>query len=299
MNIPFKNSRQLPSPPEGRRSESATDLFLSFCAPSGDPARPPRTLVAVAHPGDETIGASSRLTRIETAGILYATDGVPSDGFEAHAAGCETRAEYAALRRKEARRALAHVGISSEHAVFLDYPDQQASFNLLSLTADLRRWIAATRPEVLLTHAYEGGHPDHDAVAFAAHAAVGMLTQEGLDAPVLVEFAGYHASGDEWLFSEFIPVSDASSERVVRLATEARALKQRLLACHRSQSLALSEVPVEKESFRLAPAYDFTRPPHDGGLLYERYSWGMSAREWGALAAAALEQLQADQPATV
>ena len=39
-----------------------------------------------------------------------------------------------------------------------------------ALARVLRPLLAGTR--VVVTHAYEGGHPDHDAVAFAVHAAV-------------------------------------------------------------------------------------------------------------------------------
>jgi LmbE family N-acetylglucosaminyl deacetylase len=253
-------------------------------------------LMVLAHPDDETIGASSRLTRIETAGFIYATDGAPRDGRDAQAAGCSTWVKYARLRRAEAWHALAHAGISSEHAVFLDYPDQQATLRLVPLTADLRRWILATCPEVVLTHPYEGGHPDHDAVAFAVHAAVAALSREGRASPVVIEFASYHASGDSWIFSEFLPAPNAV-KRVIRLTPEGQALKQRLLAGYHSQAERLKSVPLEQECFRLAPTYDFTHPPHDGPILYERYSWGMTVREWCALATVATERLHNGQTA--
>jgi len=160
----------------------------------------------------------------------------------------------------------------------------------LPLTADLRRWIIATRPEIVLTHAYEGGHPDHDAVAFAVHAAVATLAPDDGAPPVVIEFASYHAKGDAWVFCEFLPSPDAI-ERTIPLTPETSALKQRLLSCYHSQALTLNTVPLAQECFRLAPSYDFSRPPHDGTTLYERHPWGMTVQNWCALANVASERL--------
>jgi LmbE family N-acetylglucosaminyl deacetylase len=268
-----------------------------LCASAGDPLPAPRTLLVLAHPDDETIGASSRLTRIEAAAFIYATDGAPHDGLDARPADNAIVTEYAHTRRAEALRALAHAGISSERVVFLAYPDKQAALRLLPLTADLRRWILATRPEVVLTHSYEGGHPDHDAVAFAVHAAIAALVREGRDPPVIIEFTSYHAQEDGWIFSEFLPAPDVA-ERTLRLTPDGQALKQRLLSYYRSQAATLQSVPLEEERFRIAPTYDFTQAPHDGPALYERYSWGFTVRDWCRLARSAIRRLENDQNAT-
>lgn len=274
----------------------SSDLLDRLCAPAGDPSSPPRTLWVLAHPDDETVGASSRLTRVEMAALIYATDGAPRDGRDALRAGFASIEAYAQARRAETLRALAHAGISSEHAVFLDYPDQQAAFNLVTLTIDLREWIVGSHPEVVLTHSYEGGHPDHDAVAFAVHAATTTLAREGRETPAILEFTSYHAQADGWVFGRFLPRSEVD-ERIIPLNAAARALKQRQLACHHSQAATLQGVPLDQERFREAPAYDFTRPPHEGQLLYERHDWGLNGREWCALASAATERLQSGQAA--
>jgi hypothetical protein len=48
---------------------------------------------------------------------------------------------------------------------------------------------------------------------------------------------------------------------------------------------------VKRELFRLAPAYDFGAPPHEGQLWYEDFDWGMTCRRWRRLAVAALGEL--------
>ncbi len=270
----------------------ASELLDRLGAPAGDPSPPPRTLLVLAHPDDETVGASSRLTRIELAGLIYVTDGAPRDGHDAVVAGFSSAEEYAHARRAETLRALAHAGISSERAVFLNYPQHQVAFRLWPLTADLRRWILGTRPEVVLTHPYEGGHPDNDAVAFAVQAAVATIAREMGTAPVRMEFTSYHACGDGWVFGEFLPTRPVMPEHVVPLTADGRALKQRLIACYPSQASTLQNVPLEQERFRVAPDYDFTRPPHEGAPLYARFPLGLTVRDWCALASTATERLQ-------
>jgi N-acetylglucosamine malate deacetylase 2 len=36
------------------------------------------------------------------------------------------------------------------------------------------------------------------------------------------------------------------------------------------------------ETFRPLPAYDYTRPPHDGVLNYEAWQWSMTGRQVSA-----------------
>lgn len=268
----------------------ARELLDRLCAPAGDSTPAPRTLLALAHPGDEIPGAASRLTRITAAALVYATDGSPRDGRAARAAGYASAGSYARLRQTETLRALAHAGISSERAVFLAYPHEDAAHRLLTLTADLRRWIIALRPEVVLTHAYEGGHPDRDAVAFAVHAAVAALIGEEEPAPVIVEFTSHYAADGENVSGEFLGGADFG-QRQVELTEDGRALKRRLLACHRSQANHWSNLPVDTERFRLAPAYVFTQPPHERFPLYAAQGLDLTADEWCELASAASEHL--------
>jgi N-acetylglucosamine malate deacetylase 2 len=42
------------------------------------------------------------------------------------------------------------------------------------------------------------------------------------------------------------------------------------------------------ERFRDAPAYDFTRPPHEGPLMYERWNFDLSGAGWRKCACAAM-----------
>jgi hypothetical protein len=51
---------------------------------------------------------------------------------------------------------------------------------------------------------------------------------------------------------------------------------------------------VECEQFRPAPPYDFRALPNAGRLYYETRNWGMTGGRWLELAAAALDEFDAD-----
>jgi len=252
-----------------------------------DPSQ--RALVVVAHPDDETIGAGAQLGRFAEVRILHTTDGAPRSGRDAEAAGCAGVFEYAALRRQELEVALAHAGIAADQLDSLGFADQDASFHLAALTRLVMHRIEDWVPDVVLTHAYEGDHPDHDATAFAVHAACAFL--DGA-APRIVEMAGYHGGGVDAVtsFQEFLP-SPGIPIHAVALDPAARRLKRRMLDAHASQAATLAPFPDDVERFRRAPAYDFTRPPHPGPLNYDRFEWGMTGDRWRALTAEALRTL--------
>jgi LmbE family N-acetylglucosaminyl deacetylase len=156
----------------------------------------------------------------------------------------------------------------------LPIPDQTASLRLPWLGRELRRRLEGIA--AVLTHPYEGGHPDHDAVAFAVQAT-------GL--PV-IEMAGYHAAPDGGIeVGHFLP---GGVETTVPLNNNERNRRDSMLACFATQRATLAPFfGIEVERFRAAPRYDFTRPPAPR-VYYEGFDWGMTSARWCSLAAAAL-----------
>jgi len=228
--------------------------------------------VIVAHPDDETIGAGGQLAHLPDVMVIHVTDGAPRR--EPDSQSC------VATRRRELEAAMALVGLGPERLLSLGVADQEASLDLAGLAVRLAALLAALKPATVLTHPYEGGHPDHDATAFAVHAAARLLPRS----PVLMEMAFYHAGGGDMVWGDFLGPPGAA------IPTE-QALKRRMLACFATQARTLAPFPVDMERFRPAPIYDFTQPPHAGPLHYERYPWGMDGARWRALATAALTTL--------
>ena len=255
----------------------------------------PRTLIIVAHPDDEVIGAGARLPLIRDVTIAHVTDGAPRDMRDARAHGFTEREAYAAARREELRAAVALAGIAPERLEPLNVVDQEASLALISLARQIALMVRALRPAFILTHPYEGGHPDHDATAFAVHAARGLLAREGHDAPPVIEMPFYHAGATGMTIGEFLPAAGHPIATIL-LSPPERDLKCRMRDCFVTQRRILEPFPMDPERFRWAPRYRFTAPPHAGALLYERFHWGMTGARWRALAREALDALGLEEP---
>lgn len=248
-------------------------------------------LIVAAHPADESIAASSLLFRRSCPWVVHVTDGAPRDLAEARAHGFESREEYAAARDAEARVALALAGVTASRRVELGIVDQEAPLRLAALANALCNLFDRLRPEVVVTHAYEGGHPDHDASSFATHAATALLRAQGKKPPDVVEMASYHRGRDGTLEAGVFLGDGGTGLIVNRLDAAERAQKQRVLARYRTQRARLRRPRLDEERFRAAPRYDFTRPPHEGTLWYEGFPWGMSGERFRDLVRYALLEL--------
>jgi len=142
-----------------------------------------------------------------------------------------------------------------------------------------------------VTHAYEGGHPDHDSVALAVHAACALVARSGGAAPHIVEAPLYSAPSGDYVYAAFVPHDDAGATHELVLSPEEQELKRRMFERHATQAQVLESFTVERERFRLAPRYHFTAPPHAGDVGYERFQWQTTAKTWRQAAWRTLSEL--------
>lgn len=256
---------------------------------------PSRVLVVSPHPDDETIGASVLLSRCPEAWVLHLTDGAPRDPRFLAPGFFGTREEYERTRREELHAAMALAGVPAQRLLRIEgVPDQEAAAHLPRLAREVAVLLRQLRPEMVLVPPYEGGHPDHDAAAFAVRAAVELLRRgRAQQIPDLVEMALYHArpEGDEPVFQEFLPPTDAAVG--LSLLPEERDLKEGMLDCFTTQREILGHFyPPVREVFRPAPRCDFSRPPHPGRLQYEIWDFPIDGTRWRDLARDAVEELE-------
>jgi LmbE family N-acetylglucosaminyl deacetylase len=251
----------------------------------------PTTLVVVAHPDDEAIGAGGLLAGLPDAVVAHVTDGAPRDERYAQSKGFQTREEYARARRREVASALSHVGITPERCRGLGYVDGEASLQLLELVFDVAELMDEVRPDVVLTHPYEGGHSDHDATAFAVHLACGILRRDSVPTPMVFELTSYHNYSGTRRVQAFLPFI-GSQEATIRLTEAEQHLKRRMYDEFASQKQVLERFPIGIERFRPAPRYVFTKAPHEGQLDYERFCSLITGAQWRHNAGKALDALR-------
>jgi N-acetylglucosamine malate deacetylase 2 len=254
-------------------------------------------LIIAAHPDDETIGASTLMARGGGCHLIHVTDGAPREP-RARPGAAAPRRDYARQRRYELLRAMSLVGVEPSASVCLEVANQEASLSLVPIARRLAAAFEIIRPDFVLTHGYEGGHPDHDAVAFAAWAATRLVSRRGGSPPVLYEMALYHATSGGLRVGEFLPRPGATVIEAPLSADELR-LRRAMLDCFESQRAALAPFyAVRAERFRRAPDYDFSKAPHPGALWYERAALDMTGARWRRLATDAQAELRLVADAT-
>jgi N-acetylglucosamine malate deacetylase 2 len=215
---------------------------------------PDRLLVLAAHPDDESIGCGVLLQRVTSALVVFAVDGAPAGyGFERKFG---TLQNYSEERFKEAARALSCLPDCS----FLRlkrrdgsyFPDRRLFEHLEEAAASLTAIVQEFSPDAIVSHAYEGGHIDHDACSFLARHAADELSLKHFEFPLYWQ----NEKGRD-VFQEF---RDAQ-EGITSLNPSEReiAIKNQMLAEYQTQRDLVAMFSSNKESFRLAPGYDYGR----------------------------------------
>ncbi len=245
-----------------------------------------RILIVAAHPDDEVIGAGALMAKMRDVHVAHATGGSPVALHDAHRHGFSTAAAYAAARRDELLAALALAGIGEERLHELGFVDQQTSHRMCEFACEVRALLQRLRPQLVITHPYEGGHPDHDATALAVRLAAGE------SGPELWEMTSYYELDGTFFRGRFLP--NGGEEQVFALTEEESMRKRRMFACFRTQWTILDQFPVTEERFRRAPVYRFSAPPHEGTLHYDHFWWGIHSEEWRRNAARALREMARD-----
>jgi LmbE family N-acetylglucosaminyl deacetylase len=245
--------------------------------------------VVVAHPDDEIVSLGGTLRQFSRLHLVHVTDGAPRDLEDARREGVSTCAEYARARQRELCEALDVAGVRPSQQLCLEAPDKQSAECLQGITERLLPVLAAT--DLVITHPYEQGHPDHDSAAFAVQAACALLRRAGASVPVILELASYHVVRGQPRFGEFWPDAECP-ETLIALSQPALARKAAARDCFRTQCAVLANFPLTAERIRVAPRYHFAECAPPGASFYDRLGWCMTSGRWRALASDAARALR-------
>lgn len=249
--------------------------FLSYCWMSMGALEPllRTTLMLVAHPDDEVIAFAGLMQKMKKAIVVFATDGAPRDSYFWQSYG--SRDQYAEVRRQEARQALSVVGAQplflSDHTEG-GIVDQELFRRLPEAIKALEQVVDTMAPDALLTMAYEGGHPDHDACSFICWHISRRKKIPAWESPL------YHRDRDGSSLVQMFPRSLGTE---INYELEAESLQKKLDMFHtyKSQKLTLDSFRPGTEQFRPMADYDFTRRPLPWKLNYELWQWPMTGDE--------------------
>ena len=223
-----------------------------------------RILFLAPHPDDEVVGACTAITRARAAGdrilCLYLTTGVPAR----HVLWPWERKRHPGkvIRRTDEARLAAKL-LDIGFIAVAPWATRTLKDHWESARALIAETVKAEKVDALWAPAFEGAHQDHD-VANA-------LASTFLERLEVSEFAEYNFADGRVRSHEFVEAN--GTEAVVQLTPDEQQLKRRALALYASEQRNLGHVGVEREAFRPLPRHDYSRPPHDGRLFWQRFQW--------------------------
>jgi N-acetylglucosamine malate deacetylase 2 len=236
------------------------------------------TVAVLAHPGDETVGMSFLLQKLSRLSLVYVTDGATHDSAHARALGFESELDFAAARFHELRSALSRVRFPESRLQFLGFGNRESLFNLKNIYEQLREIFRLSRPAWVLTHAFEGDQPDCAATALAVHWACQEVNLSGGPRIQIGEFSNSHPYRDASRSLEFLENTSYPGDRI-ELSDHEQEIKAEMISCYRDRSAALRHLPLSYESYRVAPTYDFLKPPATS-IRVSQEAWVERARRF-------------------
>ncbi|WP_298960971.1 PIG-L family deacetylase [uncultured Methylobacterium sp.] len=256
---PFPDERRPTHPDQpGAPASPAAQFLAALADPACGPVDAERAALVVAHPDDESIGCGAQLPRLRGLTVVHVTGAGP--------------------RLEELDAAMALAGVPAARRLVLGYADGGVPERISDIAKNLAGLFAERGIAVALTHAWEGGHSDHDAVALAVAGARRLL---GPDRLGVVEMPYYHAGPDGFEAGGFLSAVPPRRAIALHLDPDDCALKAALFAAHASQAETLNRMPIALERFREAPEPDFSALPNGGRVLYDGPGFLARARAAG------------------
>lgn len=228
--------------------------------------------IVVAHPDDETLGCGGLCQRLSRVLFIHATDGCPADASVLRKKGFASANGYRQQRARELDAALALLPASGHARINLGFADQTLHLHVPALVDRLATCLRDSGITTVITHAFEGGHPDHDTLAFAtAMAARRIKRVKVLEMPL------YRQQQGETLIQSF-PAGSLTQIEILTLSDSELGIKLKMLSSFSSQRRLLDRFDPSLESFRVMPAHKFLQTLTDCEVLYDGFGWPVCSR---------------------
>lgn len=227
-------------------------------------------LILLPHSDDEC-AFGGLLQHLRDPTMVFLTDSAPADPLFWKHYG--SRERYRQMRQAETAAALHAIGVRHTFSVvdlgITRVPrDQELYLHLRPVLESTRALSEKLKPRTILSPAYEGGHPDHDAASFLAAQLAREFQLQHWETPY------YHRSrSGKFRAQSFLAHATAGVEIALDLCREELVCKRSMWLQYKTQAGVLAEFAPEREIYRCAPPYDFRRPPHRGTLNYEAWAW--------------------------
>lgn len=204
-----------------------------------------RVMVILAHQDDEVTFAGLVQRLPPGSRFMWVTNG---DGLSDQLGMAD--ADYAEMRRKETVRAMALAGFGEDRLRFLGHSEKSIYARLASLddqgaisgraetlsffkdiAAQVNAEVATFRPEFIITHAWQGGQPEHDLSHLMA-----VLAARRIPGCQVLEVPEYELAYT--VFLRFGPWRTGPIHEICLTASEMQ-VKKAMLACYVSQRKGL------------------------------------------------------------
>jgi LmbE family N-acetylglucosaminyl deacetylase len=133
------------------------------------------------------------------------------------------------------------------------FPDRRLFEHLKEAALSLVGIAQEFAPDAIVSHAYEGGHVDHDACSFLANYAAKALSLKRFEFPLY-----WNNGPGRDVFQEFRNAQDGTI--VLHLSEAEIAIKQKMLVAYETQREIVKVFSPSEEKFRPASSCDFARP---------------------------------------
>jgi LmbE family N-acetylglucosaminyl deacetylase len=145
-------------------------MYRAFCLCADDIApfiESHSSMIIAPHPDDEVLGSGVAMIRARQKGQFVSTVIVTDGRAASPQSTLISPDEIAALRRGEALKANAALGIAADNVHFLNFRDNETSNHIDEIAAALRVKIEQVKPQLIfIPHDFDK-HPDHRSVVVA------------------------------------------------------------------------------------------------------------------------------------